>query len=169
MKNNQDDEMYVKLLAGRNAREFKEQMEGRWVDSPKWKPVVFIVAREYRHAEFLAHANQIPRKDWRYVSIPADLYGKTGQVVFYGPWYELRDGYQIEDYVKTLKDRFQILELSDKSVSIGMDISATPDIMVISAPCGNCGVYRKIENGVMQKCTNCGDDETDLNEEIQIP
>lgn len=31
-----------------------------------------------------------------------------------------------------------------------------------SVQCGNCGVYRTVENGIIQDCENCGDDETDL-------
>lgn len=169
MKNNKDDEYYVNLLARRNAREFKEQMEGRWTDSPKWKPVVLIVAREHRHAEFLARANHMQPKDWRYVSKIQDLYGKTGQIVFYGPWYELRNSDVILDYVKTFGSRFEVIELNDKPAEIGVDMARMPDKTVIASPCLNCGVFRVIENGVMEKCPNCGDDETDLNEEIQIP
>lgn len=168
MKNNKDDEVYVKLLAGRNASEFREQMEGRW-DSPKWTPVVLIVARERRHAEFLARANQMQPKDWCYVSSIQNLYGRTGQIVFYGTWYELREGGEIQDYVKAMAGRFEVIELSDKPAETGVDLARMPDKTVIASPCLNCGTFRQIENGVMEKCPNCGDDETDLNEEIQIP
>lgn len=51
----------------------------------------------------------------------------------------------------------------------GVDFSTSPDRTVIAAPCGNCETYRVITNGIMEKCPFCGDDETDLNEDIQIP
>ena len=29
----------------------------------------------------------------------------------------------------------------------------------MSEQCGNCGVYREIKDGIVEKCPNCGDDE----------
>ena len=28
--------------------------------------------------------------------------------------------------------------------------------------CGNCGTYRAVRNGIIEKCPNCGDDEIEL-------
>lgn len=38
-----------------------------------------------------------------------------------------------------------------------------------SQQCGNCGTYRTVENGIVEKCSYCGDDEIDLSEPIDIP
>jgi len=29
-------------------------------------------------------------------------------------------------------------------------------------PCGNCGTFRTVRNGVIEKCRNCGDDDIEL-------
>jgi predicted nucleic acid-binding Zn-ribbon protein len=28
--------------------------------------------------------------------------------------------------------------------------------------CGNCGVFREIKDGMVEKCPNCGDDEFEM-------
>lgn len=38
-----------------------------------------------------------------------------------------------------------------------------------SVECGNCGTWRTVENGIVQKCSYCGDDEIDLSDEINVP
>ena len=35
--------------------------------------------------------------------------------------------------------------------------------------CGNCGHYRLIESGIIEKCGDCGDDEIDLGMPTEIP
>lgn len=35
--------------------------------------------------------------------------------------------------------------------------------------CGNCGAYRKVENGIVEECRNCKDGEYDLNEIQENP
>ena len=36
-------------------------------------------------------------------------------------------------------------------------------------PCGNCGTPRFIHGVVLEACSNCGDDETDLSLRMEIP
>ena len=35
--------------------------------------------------------------------------------------------------------------------------------------CGNCGVPRFVHDGILEKCPNCGDDETDLSLIDNVP
>jgi exosome complex RNA-binding protein Csl4 len=52
---------------------------------------------------------------------------------------------------------------------MGIDFSTGPDSTVITAPCGNCGTYRTIHDSIMEKCPNCGEDETPLYLEEDVP
>ena len=49
-----------------------------------------------------------------------------------------------------------------------LDTDEQPEYKVnppeVSIKCGNCGVYRMVSMGVVEKCLNCEDDEYDINE-----
>jgi len=154
---------HTAMLTEIGATQFKKEYLNEFPE-PKWFPFVYIVALEYRHAEYLARHNRIPKNCWKYVDRHWDLHGARGKIVFYGPWYRNIHNQRIADMVRNYGDHFEIIELGD-----GVDFATKPDITVISSPCGNCGVYRMITKGIMEKCPNCGDDETDLNEEIDVP
>jgi hypothetical protein len=99
-----------------NENEFRKEYEGKFDPVSPVKELVLIVAGNYQQAKYLADANHLPKRVWRYVERIDSLRGwVNAQVCFYGTWYRRSDALEIADYVETLKKEniIEAIELSD--------------------------------------------------------
>ena len=76
---------------------------------------LYVIAGSFWQAQYLAKANYLDRKSWKYVSSIEDLYGVQGSICFYGVMYRSTVQDRVIDYAKELiqTGRLKEVMLSD--------------------------------------------------------
>jgi len=77
---------------------------------------VYILAGEFRHAEWFAKKIRLPKKQWKYVERWSDLAGASGVVIQYETFWRHPEAHRLREIVDIMIKNDRLVEVKQEQV-----------------------------------------------------